>query len=205
MIDSQIWLFISIAVLLAVTPGADMALVMRNTLVGGRPAAWQTVLGIEAGVVVHAAASSAGLSVILAQSATAFSMVKTAGAAYLVWLGVQSIRNAGAPSLKPAATSAAGSRFVEGLLTDLLNPKVALFFLTFLPQFISPGEPVLQKSLMLAGIHIVISGMWLLIYAECIAGISGFLSRAEVRRKLEGITGVLLVIVGVRLAFAERN
>jgi threonine/homoserine/homoserine lactone efflux protein len=205
MIDQQIWLFISIAILLAVTPGADMALVMRNTLAGGRAAAWQTVLGIEAGVVVHAVASSAGLSVILAQSATAFSIVKTAGAAYLVWLGIQSIRKAGAPAAELAAKPAAGSRFFEGLLTDVLNPKVALFFLTLLPQFISPGEPVLQKSLVLAGIHIAISGVWLMMYAEFVVGISGFLSRAGVRRKLEGVTGGLLVVVGVRLAFVERH
>jgi RhtB (resistance to homoserine/threonine) family protein len=205
MIDSQIWLFLSIAILLAVTPGADMALVMRNTLSGGRSAAWQTVLGIEAGVVVHAVASSAGLSVILAQSAAAFTAVKTAGAAYLVWLGVQSIRKSRAPAAELAATPATGSRFLEGLLTDVLNPKVALFFLTFLPQFISPGEPVLQKSLLLAGIHIVISGVWLMMYAQFIAGISGFLGRAGVRRRLEGITGGLLVVVGLRLAFAQRN
>lgn len=205
MIDAQVWLFLSISVLLAVTPGADMALVMRNTLAGGLRGAWQTILGIESGVIVHAIASSAGLSVILARSATAFSVVKIAGAAYLVYLGVQSIRHAGAPLPKASAAQRGRSRFIEGLLTDVLNPKVALFFLTFLPQFISPGEAVLRKSLLLAGIHIVISGIWLTLYAAFITGISGYLSRARVRQKLEAVTGGLLILVGVRLAFAGKN
>jgi threonine/homoserine/homoserine lactone efflux protein len=203
--DPQLWLFISISALLAVTPGADMALVMRNTLAGGRRAAWHTVLGIETGVIVHAVASSAGLSVIVAQSATAFAVMKTVGAGYLVWLGIQSIRCAGAAPEKAAAAPAGRSRFVEGMFTDVLNPKVALFFLTFLPQFIAPGEPVLRKSLQLAGVHIAISGVWLMLYAAFIGGVSRFVSRPAVRKKLGIVTGALLIVVGARLAFAGRD
>src|SRR5688572_12485705 len=146
-------------------------LVLRNTLRGGRGDGWRTTLGICLGLLVHATLSSAGLSVILLRSATLFGVIKLLGAGYLVWLGLQSImaamrREAPAPrpSVRPAVRSF-GRPFREGLLTNVLNPKVAIFYLAFLPQFIAPADPVLAKSLLLASIHIAMGLVWLSVIA----------------------------------------
>src|SRR5438034_4422202 len=154
-LDGSILAFIGIAALLTILPGADMALVAKVTLLDGRRAAFFTSLGICAGLPVHATASALGLSLILATSAEAFTVVKFAGAAYLAYLGVRTIRDSLLPASDPpvAAGRARTSRaaLVQGWLSNVLNPKVALFYLTFLPQFISPGDNVLAKSLLLAG------------------------------------------------------
>jgi threonine/homoserine/homoserine lactone efflux protein len=157
MVDPRLLAFTGFAAVLTVLPGSDMALVTRSVLATGRRRALGTVVGIASGCVVHATASALGISAVLATSATAFNVMKTVGAAYLIWIGVQSIRTAGAPTVG-AAPDAAGrgsgrtSPFLQGFLTNLLNPKVAIFYLTVLPQFVSPGENVLRRSLLLASI-----------------------------------------------------
>src|SRR6185503_13607188 len=140
-------MFVVAAALLTISPGPDTMLVLRNTLRGGRVDGWRTTLGISVGLIVHATLSSAGLSVILLRSATLFGFVKLLGAGYLVWLGLQSIMAAmrrempaARPPARPAAASS-GRPFRQGVLTNVLNPKVAIFYLAFLPQFIAPGDP----------------------------------------------------------------
>jgi threonine/homoserine/homoserine lactone efflux protein len=128
-----------------------------------------------------------------------------AGAAYLVWLGVQTIRNRRQPLESAVLHARAGSSFAEGLFTNLLNPKVALFYLTFLPQFIDPSRPLLSQSLLLASVHIAMGLGWLTLFATFVAAIGGFLTRPEVRHNLEAVTGGLLVLLGLRLAFARRQ
>jgi RhtB (resistance to homoserine/threonine) family protein len=201
---TDILLFTTIALVLTITPGADMALVTRNALVRGYRAALFTSIGIAAGCLVHATASSAGLSIILARSGLAFEAVKLVGAAYLVWIGIRSLRHAG--QVQAPASARVGHRrsFVEGLLTNLLNPKVALFYLTFLPQFIRPGDPVLLKSVLLGSIHIVMGLAWLAAYAAFVTRLSAVLTHGPARRWLERVTGVLLIALGARLAFARR-
>src|SRR5690348_11611378 len=154
--DSRLFAFIGVAALLTILPGADMALVTRNVLALGRRRTTLTILGICAGCVIHATASALGISAILATSATAYNVVKTVGAAYLVWLGVQSVRGSSAarqlgssasrhlgnsatrqlgssatprPAAEPPSSRAAA--FAQGFLTNVLNPKVAIFYLTF--------------------------------------------------------------------------
>jgi threonine/homoserine/homoserine lactone efflux protein len=205
-LDGSILAFIGIAALLTILPGADMALVAKVTLLDGRRAAFFTSLGICAGLPVHASASALGLSLILATSAEAFTVVKFAGAAYLAYLGIRTIRD----SLKPAAdpllnVARARSRraaFAQGFLSNVLNPKVALFYLTFLPQFISPGDNVLAKSLLLAGIHAVLGLVWLPLYAYAIDRVGAAVRGA--RRWLERLSGAALIGLGVRLAFERR-
>jgi threonine/homoserine/homoserine lactone efflux protein len=196
--------FIGIVALLTIVPGADMAQVAKVTLQEGRRAAFFTSLGISCGLPLHATASALGLSVILGTSATAFTVVKIAGALYLAYLGIESLRHAGrADPLAPVARarSLRGS-FVQGLGNNLLNPKVALFYLTFLPQFISPGDPVLLRSLLLAGIHVALGMVWLTTYAYAIDRVGKLVQGARVW--LERVTGVLLVGLAVRLAFERR-
>ena len=205
-LDGSVLAFTGIVALLTILPGADMALVAKVTLLDGRRAAFFTSLGICAGLPVHATASALGLSLILATSAEAFTVVKFAGAAYLAYLGVRTIRD----SLRPAADLAvAGGRarsgraaFVQGWLTNVLNPKVALFYLTFLPQFISPGDSVLAKSLLLAGIHAVLGLVWLPLYAYAIDRLGAVMRGA--RRWLERLSGAALIGLGVRLAVERR-
>jgi threonine/homoserine/homoserine lactone efflux protein len=205
-IDGSILAFVGIATLLTILPGADMALVTKVTLLDGRRAALFTSLGICAGLPVHATASALGLSLILATSAEAFTAVKFAGAAYLAYLGIRTIRD----SLRPAvdsrvAAARARSRsaaFVQGFLSNVLNPKVALFYLTFLPQFISPGDNVLAKSLLLAGIHAVLGLVWLPLYAYAIDRVGAAVRGA--RRWLERLSGAALIGLGVRLALERR-
>jgi RhtB (resistance to homoserine/threonine) family protein len=213
--DSQLAAFFVLSAALTVTPGADMALVTRNTLSHGRGSAFLKTLGISAGIAVHAFLWAIGLSAIISQSATLYEGVKIVGAAYLVGLGVRSlfwprghIEMQTSADLEDDASSgrtrlAAGS-FMQGLLTNVLNPKVALFYLTFLPQFIAPTDPVIQKSLMLAGIHIALGLIWLTAYAYLVSRLSDRLMRPNVRRKIERVTGALLVALGLRLVWERR-
>ena len=207
-VDPRLYAFVGVAALLAIIPGADMALVTKNVLTLGRRRAMATIAGICAGCVIHATASALGLSAILATSATAFNIVKTLGAGYLIWIGVQSIREsrrAVAPTRTTDDSRRAGfGPFLQGFLTNVLNPKVAIFYLTFLPQFISPGEPVLRRSFFLASIHIVVGFVWLAAYAWFIDRIGAVLTRPRVKMSLERVTGGILVALGARLAWERR-
>jgi threonine/homoserine/homoserine lactone efflux protein len=226
--------FIPVALLLTLIPGADTALVTRNALALGMRGARWTILGILTGCLLHATASALGLSAILATSARAYETVKLVGAAYLVWLGVQAIRNAqgvgGYGSLDfarddrqyrsldfarddrerhpegaaPGTTSLGAHPFVQGFLTNILNPKVALFYLTFLPQFIPASAPVLRTSLLLAMIHNVLGFAWLSLYARFVDRLRVALTRPMVKAWLERVTGGALVALGARLAWERR-
>jgi threonine/homoserine/homoserine lactone efflux protein len=197
--------FVITAALLTLSPGPDTALVLRNTLRGGRGDGWRTTLGICSGLVVHATLSSAGLSVILVRSAAAFAAVKLLGAGYLVGLGIQALR-AAARGLAPvtAAATASVRPFREGLLTNVLNPKVAVFYLAFLPQFIARGDPVLAKSLLLASMHIAMGLVWLSVVAAAVDQAQRLVTSGSVRRWLNGACGAVLVGLGVRLALVDR-
>lgn len=210
--DPRFWVFVGLAALLTITPGADTALVVRSTLLRGRTAALLTVCGICLGCLVHSIASALGLSLILSRSAAAFETVKFAGALYLAYLGIQSLRAAwrghggGIPLPADTEPQPRGHwlSLSEGLFTNLLNPKVALFYLTFLPQFVNPRGNVLAQSMLLASIHILMGFVWLGAFALFLERLSGFLRREGIRRRLEAATGALFLALGVRLAMEER-
>ena len=194
-----------VLVLLTVSPGADMALVAKITLERGRQAALVATLGICSGLLVHATASALGLSVILATSAEAFTLLKLAGAVYLVYLGVQALRSSFRhETAAPVAPRRTASPFLQGLLSNVLNPKVAVFYLTFMPQFISPGDNVLVRSLAFAVAHGIMGVVWLTAYAYVLSRVSALLGRSGVRRWLERVTGGVLIALGVRLALERR-
>ena len=199
--------FIPVALLLTLIPGADTALVTRNALALGLRGARWTILGILTGCLLHATASALGLSAILATSARAYETVKLVGAVYLVWIGVQAIRNSQGDRVEgfaPATISFDHHPFVQGFLTNILNPKVALFYLTFLPQFIPAGAPVLRTSLLLAMIHNVLGFAWLSLYARFVDRLRAALTRPVVKAWLERVTGGALVLLGARLAWDRR-
>jgi threonine/homoserine/homoserine lactone efflux protein len=203
-IDPSLVAFVGIAALLTILPGVDMALVAKVTLQDGKRAALFTSIGISCGLPVHATASALGLSVVLSTSAEAFTAVKIAGAIYLTYLGVQTLRHAGrAVAGGPMGrTRTERGAFLQGFTNNVLNPKVALFYLTFLPQFINPGDNVLLKSLVLAGIHVALGLAWLTTYAYAIERLGRLVQGA--RRWLERVSGVALIGLGVRLALERR-
>jgi threonine/homoserine/homoserine lactone efflux protein len=199
-------LFLGIVALLTITPGADMAMVARSVFGGGRRDAFATTLGISAGCLVWAFASAVGVAAVLAASQTAYDALRLVGAAYLIWLGVQSLLAArrGGDQLPQGATARRGSPFRQGLLTNLFNPKIAVFYSTFLPQFIGPGDPVLLLSLALAGVHIALGIAWLSLYAWLLDRAITAFRGSRLRRALDAVTGTVLVGLGLRLA-AERR
>jgi RhtB (resistance to homoserine/threonine) family protein len=212
-IDSQVVTFTLVAAALTLTPGADTLLVVRNVLRGGRRDGFFTTFGICLGLFVHATLSALGLSVILVHSAAAFHVIKYAGAAYLAWLGLQSLAGAlrspspaghGADPTPAAAPVPARRCFLEGFLNNVLNPKVAVFYLAFLPQFIAPGDAVLQKSLLLAGIHYAQGIVWLATVSVLVDQSRRFFLRSAIRRWLDGVCGTLLIALGVRLALERQ-
>lgn len=212
MIDSQVIAFTLVAAALTLTPGTDTMLVVRNVLRGGRRDGVVTTFGICLGLFVHATLSALGVSVILLHSATAFHLVKFAGACYLVWLGVQSLRGAVQGMSHAVDTEHGGITamvslqrcFLEGFLSNVLNPKVAVFYLAFLPQFIGPTDAVLQKSLLLASIHYVEGILWLVVVSIVLDHTRQFFMQPTVRRWLDGVCGTLLVGLGLRLALERQ-
>ena len=207
MFDSRVLAFTAIAALLTLTPGSDTMLVLRSALLRGRRAGLLTVFGICCGLFIHATLSALGLSVILVRSARAFEVVKLTGACYLVYLGLQSIWSAARgtrPGQRDAAAVSGHRAFAEGLLNNVLNPKVAVFYLAFLPQFVGPHDPVLAKSLLLASIHFAQGVLWLSFLTLFVGRVRLALTRPGVQRGLESLSGMVLVGFGVRLAVERR-
>jgi RhtB (resistance to homoserine/threonine) family protein len=207
MIDPQVVAFTTIAAVLAVTPGADTMLVIKNSVRHGARGGQATTLGVLGGTLFHAVVSALGLSVILAQSALLFRLVQTLGAAYLIWLGVQSLRSAHPHGDCSAARldRTLSQFFREGLVSNMLNPKVAIFYMAFLPQFISPGDPVLVKSVLLATIHNLLSLLWLGGLSVAIGRGQGWIQRRQVQAWLTRVSGILLIGFGLRLALDHRS
>jgi threonine/homoserine/homoserine lactone efflux protein len=163
--------------------------------------------------VVHAGAALVGLSVVIAASATAFNVVKLVGASYLVWLGVQTLwstrqRSRVVPKVGSPAKSLprfAHTPLVQGALTNVLNPKMAVFFVSFLPQFLDPSRPASPQILVLAGTFIVLGAIWLSTYVVAIDQLSGVLTRPVVKLWMDRFIGTTLVALGVRLAIIKAD
>lgn len=197
--------FLAVAAVVVAVPGVDMALVTQQVLVRGRRAGLLAVAGIVTGSALQAAAATLGLSALLAASQPAFTALKTAGAVYLVWLGAQALWRARRRAQQPAGADqvAAGPgwrSFRAGLLTNLLNPKIVVFYVTFLPQFVEPGPGTAARTALLAALFLVLASAWLLVYTALLHRLRGVLSRRSVQRRIEQVTGVVLVGLGLRLA-----
>jgi threonine/homoserine/homoserine lactone efflux protein len=198
--------FLAVAVVVVVTPGPDMALVARNTLSAGRRSGLATSAGTCSGLLVHALAAVLGLSALVLASSRAFTFVKLLGAVYLVYLGIRTLLTAGRGEVVRSGSSALGlwAVYRQGVLTNVLNPKVAVFFLSLLPQFVEPGRGFTLRLLALASLFIAMGMLWLTGYTLALDAVSGFLARHPVRRAIETITGLVLVGLGARLALERR-
>lgn len=206
-IDDQFWPFLVAITLLTVSPGVDTLLVIRNTARGGVRDGILTSLAISCGLFVHAGVSALGISLILLQSAWAFGLLKLAGAAYLIWLGVTSLMAARRGRGLVLTQRPGDHQWVsawrplrEGFLSNVLNPKTVVFYMAFLPQFIAPGDPALAKSLWLAGVHFLIANAWQVAIAMMVRTAGGWLGSPRFARWLKGVTGAVLVALGVKLA-----
>jgi threonine/homoserine/homoserine lactone efflux protein len=206
---SQLTAFLAISVVVIVTPGQDTALTIRNTLLGGRRGGISTALGVAVGQSCWTLAASAGVAALLSASEPAFTALKLAGAAYLVFLGLQSLRRSfrprppgpGAEVKKPALRPA--TAFRQGLVSNLGNPKMAIFFTSLLPQF--AGRDASFATLFGLGLlFCAITLSWLTAYAAAVARADRLLRRPGVERALEAVTGFVLVGLGLRLAIQHR-
>jgi threonine/homoserine/homoserine lactone efflux protein len=194
---AQLAAFLGVAALVIVTPGQDTALTIRNTLLGGRRGGVATAAGVVSGQLVWALAASAGLSALLLASAPLFTAIRVAGAVYLVLLGVQSLLAAlGRGRRVEGRATRRRAPYRQGVLSNLGNPKMAVFFTSLLPQFGSSFAWMLALGLLFA----VLTLTWLSAYALAVAKASGFLQRPRARRALDAVTGLALVALGLRVA-----
>lgn len=198
--------FATAVFLLNATPGVDFLLTVSRTLQGGARAGVAAALGINAGCVVHALAAAFGLAALLALHPAAFQAIQWAGAAYLIWLGVGMLRQAwrgGASAVADASAAPARpwvADFRTGLLTNVLNPKVAFFFLAFLPQFVPADSPDKTVSFLLLGGWFVLQGLvFLLLLVALAARLARLGASGPVRRVLNGLGGVLFMALALRL------
>jgi threonine/homoserine/homoserine lactone efflux protein len=205
----HLWLFIVSGLLLNITPGPDSLFIMARSATQGWRAGFVACWGVGSGVFVHVFAAALGLSALLATSATAFAVVKVVGAAYLVWIGLGMLRAKGrAADVVDAAPRVIAYRdiFRQGFLTNVLNPKVALFFLAFVPQFIAPDAPSKPLAFIVLGTIFDINGM---LWCHALALFTAFASRrlnvgAVVGRWLNRTMGAVFVALGAKLALASR-
>lgn len=204
--------FVGISVVVIVTPGPDTAITIRNTLLGGRAGGVATALGVAVGQAVWALATALGVVALLVASEPLFLAVKYAGAAYLVVLGLQALRGAwlAAPQAAAAPADGAAARLaprralVQGVVSDLGNPKMAVFFASLLPQFVPAGADPFASVLALGLAFSLMTFAWLAAYAVMAAHAGDMLRRPAVRRTVEGVTGGVLVALGVRFAAEGR-
>ncbi len=201
--DDRLLAFAGVAIAVVVIPGPDMALVARNVLRHGRSAGIATSIGICTGVLGWAIAAAFGVSAVLATSATAFTVLKLAGAAYLIYLGVSTLRAGDATTAADAsgrATLAVHRAWLQGLVSALLNPKLGVFLLTLLPQFIAPGDPPAARALQLALVFEIIGFAWLVLYSVLLGAVGVALDRPGPRRAMRWLTGTVLIGLGGRVA-----
>jgi RhtB (resistance to homoserine/threonine) family protein len=201
--------FAAVAALFTLTPGLDTALVIRTALRSGRTAAIVAGVGVSTGVVIWGALAGLGITAVLTASRLAYDILRWVGAAYLLYLGIRSLLalRASQTDSEQAAREPPRSRFAAyrmGLLTNLTNPKVGVFYMSLLPQFIPVNVPALPASLLLAGIHASEGTIWLSLVAWGVARLGAVMMSVRVRKALEGLTGFVLIGFGVRLAVERR-
>ncbi len=205
--DITFWSYLIPIVLLTLTPGVDTMLVIRNAGRGGWRDGVVSSLGICSGLFVHAVVSALGISLLLLQSAWGFAALKLIGAGYLCWLGGVSLWSAvrakalcGAASGGPPSRGfSPGRSFLEGFLSNILNPKAIVFYMAFLPQFIDPAGSALGQSIFLAGVHFSVAMLWQSLLAVMVGHAGTLLMGTGIRRSLAGVSGAVILALGIRL------
>jgi RhtB (resistance to homoserine/threonine) family protein len=200
----QLLAFIGVVQLAAMSPGPDFVIVTRHAMISGRRAGMAAGLGIAAGVFVWAVVAALGVASLLAASAVAFTVIKLIGAVYLAFLGIKAliaarrgsagpVTDGGSPAVRPRTA------FRHGLVTNLLNPKCAVFFVALMPQFVS-GSPRLDQTLLLSAIAVVLTIVWFTFVANVVSTLRRLFASSRVRRTIDAVTGTILVALGVKIA-----
>jgi len=204
-IADNILAFTLAATVLTLTPGLDTALVLRTATVEGRFQAFRAALGINAGCLLWGAAVAFGLGALIAVSELAFNVLKLCGAGYLAWLGLNMLWRP-RRSLASEATNAKpdANWFMKGMLGNLLNPKIGIFYVSFLPQFIPQGQPLVAWTFGLVSIHVVLGLLWSLALIAATQPLAGVLRRPRVITWMDRATGMIFVLFAARLAFSKR-
>ncbi|MCQ6530960.1 LysE family translocator, partial [Bacillus mycoides] len=202
--------FIIMSICLIILPGPDTAMATKNTLIAGKIGGVKTVFGTCVALLIHTLAAVIGLSALIVKSALLFSIFKYVGAVYLVYIGIKAllaVRNTEDLNTNDVPINNDNkhtSCFRQGFLTNLLNPKIAVFFLTFLPQFLNPNHNTFIQLLVMGLTYLILTVIWFAFYIFLIDKISAFMKKPKTQRYIQGITGIVLIGFGIKLAF-ERN
>ena len=202
---TTIGLFAAASLVLAITPGPDLLYIATRSVAQGRSAGVVSALGVHTGVLIHTFAAALGLSALIAASATAFSIVKYAGAAYLIYLGLKTLLSKeDTLEIRPTDRSKLTKVFYQGLITNVLNPKVILFFLAFLPQFVDPAQGNIALQLILFGLLLIAVTLPIDISVGLAGGaIGSWLKRKRnVQKASKWVTGSVFIILGIGTAFS---
>lgn len=204
-ITENLLAFTFAATVLTLTPGLDTALVLRTATVEGKQQALRAALGVNAGCLLWGAAVAFGLGALIAVSELAFNLLKYCGAAYLAWLGLNMLLRP-RRTVAPAGTDAKpdANWFLKGMLGNVLNPKVGIFYVSFLPQFIPQGQPLVLWTFALVGIHVMLGLIWSLLLIGATRPLSGVLRREKVIQWMDRTTGMIFVLFAARLALSRR-
>lgn len=205
---NEFFTFLLLSLFVVMSPGIDTALITKRTISDGRKDGYQMALGITTGSLVHTFAAAFGLSAILMKSAVAFEIVKYVGAIYLIYLGVSSFitrKKKAVSEEEENLDEIKKSAFKQGLLSNVLNPKVAMFFLTFLPQFVKVGENATKQLVIMGVIYTLLSISWFFIYVFFINYLREWLMSPKVQRVMEKATGLVLIGFGIKLAMDSRH
>ncbi|KEZ51589.1 LysE family translocator [Metabacillus indicus] len=201
--------FIVLSLFVVMSPGIDTALITNRTISGGKRDGFKMALGITAGALVHTFAAAFGLSAVLMQSAAAFEIVKYIGAAYLIYLGVTSFISKGKNKEQsvenPKAIHAKGSAFKQGFFSNVLNPKVAIFFLTFLPQFVNTQSHAAKQLILMGIIYTLMCIVWFIVFVIFINYLRKWLMTPRVQSMMDKATGIVLIAFGLKLALERQH
>ncbi|RLU85782.1 lysine transporter LysE [Streptomyces griseocarneus] len=209
-ITTALWSFALVVGLLTLTPGLDTALILRTAALGERRGAWGAVLGIQTGTMIWGALTSLGVTALLAASPVAYEVLRWAGVGYLTWMGTRMLwdtwRNRGAADAAPEEAPGPGgfaAGWRRGLLTNLLNPKMGVFYVAVLPQFMPAGTSHVLMGLLLASVHVLLALVWSVVLIGFARVMRGWLRKPAARRVLDRVTGGVIVGFGVKLALGD--
>ena len=214
-------LYVPLAAILVIQPGPDFALIAKSSHLDGRRQGQAAACGVALGIVIHTSAAMLGISAIIAQSVFLFSILKYVGAAYLLWLGIHALRQSRAvvrtaplPGREPESMTDTTARsaprvlwraFKQGFLTNLLNPKAVLIFLTFLPQFMNPHMPLVPQFLELGGIMSLLCLLWYVSLAYILGQVRRAFENPRFQQWLHRCTGVVFIAFGLKLAASHAD
>ncbi|MGX6445748.1 LysE family translocator [Neobacillus sp. K501] len=205
------YLFVLMCFFLIILPGPDTAIATKNTVTVGKAGGLKTALGTCCALLIHTSAAVLGLSAIIVKSALLFSILKYVGAVYLIYMGVKALWSLKKKEIAASAEINSKRQFVnkscfkQGFLTNILNPKVAVFFLTFLPQFVDPGSNTFLPFLIMGITYTVLTAIWFLLYVYLINQISAFMKKPKTQNIIEAITGTVLIGFGIKLALEKAH